>query len=70
MNTKIKMALAAGLAAGVAGLASAGPVITFTYTNLAGRYIYDLNTDTGNFHANATATQQLQTDGSVSLAST
>lgn len=67
MNNKFQMAVAAGLAVGMAHVAFAGPVITFTYTNLAGRYAYDANTDTGQFNASAVAGNLLQTDGSVSL---
>lgn len=70
VNTRNKMAMliAAGMAASVVGTALAGPMVTFTYTNLAGQYQYDgPGPDTGSFRAVATATNQLQTDGSVSL---
>lgn len=67
LNTRTKLACAAGLAASVAGAAIAGPMVTFTYTNLAGRYAYNVGNDTGKFSAVATATNALQSDGSVSL---
>lgn len=70
VNTRNKMAmvLAAGFAASIVGTALAGPMVTFTYTNLAGQFSYDgPGPDTGQFRAVATATKELQTDGSVSL---
>ncbi len=66
-NTNI-LGLAVGLAAAVATVASAGPLVTFTYTNLSGQYAYNgAILDTGQFHASAVSTPVLQTDGSVSL---
>jgi hypothetical protein len=60
--------IAVGLASTVVGTALAGPMITFTYTNLAGQYKYDgPGPDTGSFRAVAAASNDLQTDGSVSL---
>lgn len=67
VNTRMQLALAAGLAASVTGAALAGPMVTFTYTNLAGQYAYNAGPDTGQFRAVATTNKQLQTDGSVSL---
>lgn len=64
---RLCLAALAGVATGFSGAAMAGPLVTFTYTNLSGQYGYDAGTDTGNFNAFATATQALQTDGSVSL---
>lgn len=66
VNTRNTMAMV--LAAGIAGTTLAGPMVTFTYTNLAGQYSYNgPGPDTGQFRAVATATQNLQSDGSVSL---
>ncbi|MBX3379660.1 MAG: hypothetical protein KF805_06170 [Phycisphaeraceae bacterium] len=64
---KTKLGVAAGLAMGLASLASAGPLVTFTYTNLSGQYAYNPIGDTGQFQANAVSAGPLQTDGSVSL---
>ena len=66
LNTT-KMAVAAGMAMGLASLATAGPLVTFTYTNLSGRYAYNAIGDTGQFNASAVSNGALQTDGSVSL---
>jgi len=55
------------MAMGLTSLASAGPLVTFTYTNLAGQYAYNVGNDTGVFHASAVSNGALQTDGSVSL---
>lgn len=55
------------MAMGLASLATAGPLVTFTYTNLAGRYAYNAIGDTGQFNASAVSNGSLQTDGSVSL---
>jgi hypothetical protein len=55
------------MAMGLASLATAGPLVTFTYTNLSGQYAYNPIGDTGQFQANAVAAGALQTDGSVSL---
>ncbi|MBL8887802.1 MAG: hypothetical protein JNK16_14175 [Phycisphaerales bacterium] len=64
---KTKLAVAAGMAMGLASLATAGPLVTFTYTNLSGQYAYNPIGDTGQFQANAVANGALQSDGSVSL---
>lgn len=64
---KTKLAVAAGLAMAVASVAAAGPLVTFTYTNLSGQYAYNPIGDTGQFQANAVSAGALQTDGSVSL---
>ncbi|MBS0188606.1 MAG: PEP-CTERM sorting domain-containing protein [Planctomycetes bacterium] len=64
---KTKLAVAAGMAMGLASFASAGPLVTFTYTNLSGQYAYNAVGDTGQFKATAVSAGALQTDGSVSL---
>ncbi|MBX3390161.1 MAG: hypothetical protein KF691_12005 [Phycisphaeraceae bacterium] len=66
LNTT-KLAVAAGLTMGLASLASAGPLVTFTYTNLSGQYAYNPIGDTGAFKATAVSNGALQSDGSVSL---
>lgn len=63
MSNSIALAAAAGLASS----ALAGPLVTFTYTNLAGSYVYNPIGDTGQFKAVASSTGALQSDGSVSL---
>ncbi|MGH7244507.1 MAG: hypothetical protein ACREJD_13935 [Phycisphaerales bacterium] len=66
LNTT-KLAVAAGMTMGLSSLALAGPLVTFTYTNLSGQYAYNAIGDTGQFHGSAVSNGALQTDGSVSL---
>ena len=59
------IAVGALIMAAAAGSAVAGPLVTFTYTNLNGIY-NDNGNGTGNFNALAANAGGLRTDGSVS----
>lgn len=65
MRTMKAIALGTLAVAAAAGSAVAGPLVTFTYTNLNGVYL-DNGNGTGNFGAYAVNGGGLSTDGSVS----